>query len=139
MPDSFDHVVCNPPFDTEGHGRAPFNALKARSHAMPAGELEHWGRVIARYCRPGGTVTMIHRADALASVLAAFDRRFGALRVLPLHPRGGESATRIIVQGIKGSRAPLALLAGLVLHKADGHGFADPVQAILREGAALMI
>jgi tRNA1(Val) A37 N6-methylase TrmN6 len=69
-PDRFDHVICNPPFDIEGHGRSPPNALKARSHVMPVGELEHWGRVLARYCRASGTVTMIHRADALGAVLA---------------------------------------------------------------------
>jgi tRNA1(Val) A37 N6-methylase TrmN6 len=139
IPDTFDYVLCNPPFDIEGHGRAPPNALKARSHAMPVGELEHWGRVLARYCRPGGQVTMIHRADALSVVLSALDGRFGGLRVLPVHPRLGEPATRIIVQGIKGSRAPLTVLPGLVLHTADGHGFAAPVQAVLREGAALMV
>ncbi len=137
--DTFDHVVCNPPFDIEGNGRSPPNALKARSHAMPAGELEQWGRVLARYCRASGAVTMIHRADALGAVLAALAGRFGDFRVLPLHPRAGEPATRIIVQGIKGSRAPLTLLAGLVLHTADGHSFAAPVQAVLREGAALTL
>jgi FkbM family methyltransferase len=134
---SFDHVVTNPPFDIEGHGRAPPNALKARSHAMPAGELDQWGRVLARYCRPGGSATMIHRADALGTVLAVLVGRFGGLRVLPIHPRPSEPANRIIVQGIKGSRAPLTLLAGLVLHAADGHGFVPNVAAILRDGAAL--
>jgi tRNA1(Val) A37 N6-methylase TrmN6 len=135
--DSFDQVVCNPPFDIEGNGRSPPHPLKARSHAMPAGELEHWGRVLARYCRPSGTATMIHRADALGAVLSALGVRFGGLRVLPIHPRAGEPAARIIVQGIKGSRAPLVLLPGLVLHTADGHGFVPRLQAVLREGAAL--
>jgi tRNA1(Val) A37 N6-methylase TrmN6 len=139
MADTFDHVVCNPPFDIEGNGRSPPNALKARSHVMPAGELEQWGRVLARYSRASGAVTMIHRADALGAVLEALEGRFGGLRVLPLHPRAGEPATRILVQGIKGSRAPLSLLAGLVLHSADGHGFTAPMQAVLREGAALRL
>jgi len=40
------------------------------------------------------------------------------------------------VQGIKGSRAPLQLRAGLILH-ATGHGFRPEVDAILRGGAAL--
>jgi tRNA1(Val) A37 N6-methylase TrmN6 len=137
-PDSFDHVVTNPPFDIEGRGRAPPNTLKARSHAMPAGALDHWARVLARYCRSGGTVTMIHRADALADVLACLDSRFGALHVLPIHPRDGAPATRIIVQGIKGSRAPLTLLPGLALHPADGSGFTGAVQAILRDGGELV-
>jgi tRNA1(Val) A37 N6-methylase TrmN6 len=139
VPDAFDHVVCNPPFDIEGQGRRPPNALKARSHVMPEGELEQWVRVLVRYCRPSGTVTMIHRADALPAVLATLDGRLGGLRLLPVHPRDGEAATRIVVQGTKGSRAPLKLLAGLVLHTADGHGFTAPVQAILREGAALKL
>jgi FkbM family methyltransferase len=138
-PDSFDHVVSNPPFDTEGQGRRPPNDVKARSHQMPAGQLAHWGRVMARYCSPGGTATMIHRADQIAGVLAAFDGRFGAVRVLPVAPRSGAPATRIIVQGVKGSRAPLVLLADLVLHQPDGHGFSAPVQAILRDGAALQL
>jgi tRNA1(Val) A37 N6-methylase TrmN6 len=137
--DSFDHVVCNPPFDIEGNGRSPPNASKARSHAMPAGELDQWGRVLARYCRASGTATIIHRADALGAVLAVLDGRFGGLRVLPVHPRSGQPATRIIVQGIKGSRAPLVLLPGLVLHTDDGHGFAPQLQAVLRDGAALML
>jgi tRNA1(Val) A37 N6-methylase TrmN6 len=139
VPDTFDHVVCNPPFDSQGHGRSPPDALKAKSHVMPVGDLEQWARVLVRYCRPSGTVAMIHRADALAAVLAAFDGRFGGLRLLPLHPRDGEPATRIIVHGIKGSRAPLKVLAGLVLHTQDGHSFTGPVQAILREGAALKL
>jgi tRNA1(Val) A37 N6-methylase TrmN6 len=137
LPDTFDHVVCNPPFDIEGQGRSPPNAIKARAHAMPAGALEHWARVLARYCRPSGTVTMIHRADALGQVLAALDGRFGGLRVLPVYPRLGEPASRIIVQGVKGSRAPLSIQPGLVLHHPDGHSFAAPVQAILRDAAAL--
>jgi tRNA1(Val) A37 N6-methylase TrmN6 len=140
-PDAFDHVVCNPPFDINGQGRRPGNALKAASHSMAADDLPHWLRVLARTCKPGGTVTIIHRADALGRVLAAMDGRFGAVRVLSLHPRVGEPANRIIVQGIKGSRAPLTLLAGLVLHTGDrhvdGHGFTPEVRAVLRDGAPL--
>jgi tRNA1(Val) A37 N6-methylase TrmN6 len=148
--DTFDHVVCNPPFDIEGHGRRPPNASKARSHVMPVGALEQWARVLARYCRNGGTLTIVHRADALGAVLAALEGRFGGLRVLPVHPRAGEAANRILVRGTKASRAPLTVLAGLVLHAAAEHGcdgasgandhrFAGSVQAILRDGAALTL
>ena len=51
-----------------------------------------------------------------------FDARFGALKVLPLHPRAGAPAHRVLVQGIKGSRGPLQLLPGFVLH-GDGNAF----------------
>lgn len=135
--DGFDHVLANPPYHAEGRGTAAPDALKAVSHAMPEAGLDDWVRFMARMTVPGGTATMVHKADALAAILAAFDRRFGDVRVLPLYPREGEAASRVIVQGIKGSRAPMALLHGCVLHEADGNGFTAAARAVLRDGAGI--
>jgi tRNA1(Val) A37 N6-methylase TrmN6 len=44
----------------------------------------------------------------------------------------------MIVHGIKGGRAPCRLTAGLVLHNPDGR-YTQPVERILREGAALPV
>jgi tRNA1(Val) A37 N6-methylase TrmN6 len=91
---------------------------------------------MAAMARPGGTATMIHRADSLDQVLLAFGGRFGGLIVFPVFPRRGAAAHRVLVQGFKGSRAPLQIRPGLVLHRA-GHGFRPQVDAILRQGARL--
>lgn len=130
-----DHAIANPPFHDPAAAR--ISPRKARAHAAPAADLEGWVRFAAAVVRPGGTLTMVHRADALAAVLEAFGRRFGSLAVLPVHPRDGMPATRMLVQGHKGSRGPLAILPGLVLHGPEGHGFLPPVEAVLREGAGL--
>jgi tRNA1(Val) A37 N6-methylase TrmN6 len=103
---------------------------------MAAADLDVWGRFMARMVAPGGTATMIHKAEALGAVLAAFSNRFGALRVLPLHPRAEAPANRILVQGAKGSRATLVLLPAFVVHGA-GQAFRPEAEAILRDGAAL--
>jgi tRNA1(Val) A37 N6-methylase TrmN6 len=58
--------------------------------------------------------------------------------VLPLHPRAGERSGRVLVTGRTGSRAPFALLPGLVLH-GDGDAFTPEADAILRHGAALVL
>jgi len=134
--ESFGHVIANPPFHDTDAGTLPPDALKAGAHAMPGGELEAWARFMARMTAPGGEATMIHKADALARVLAVFEPRFGALRILPLHPRLGAPAHRVLVQGVKGSRGPLQLLPGLVLH-AEGNAFTPAAQDILRAGAPL--
>lgn len=126
-----DHAVANPPFLDSGAARVTPD--KALAHAAPEETLEAWLRFAAAIVRPGGTLTLVHRADSLAAVLAAYRSRFGAARVLPLHPRAGKPATRILVQGRKGSRAPLAILPGLVLHEGDSHAFRPEVEAILRE------
>jgi tRNA1(Val) A37 N6-methylase TrmN6 len=39
------------------------------------------------------------------------------------------------VQGIKGSKAPLQILPGLILHKED-NSFTEDAEAVLREGMA---
>jgi len=137
--DGFDTVFANPPYHAHGRGTLAPDALKAASHAMPDAALDDWVRFMARMAAPGGTATMVHKADALPAILAAFDRRFGDVRVLPLHPREGEPASRVIVQGIKGSRAPMVLLQGVVLHKAEGHGFTRAAQAVLRDGAGMAL
>jgi tRNA1(Val) A37 N6-methylase TrmN6 len=134
--ESFDHVVANPPFHSLDAGTLATDALKAGSHAMPETELAHWARFMARMAAPGGGVTVIHKAEALIRLLAVLDGRFGGLLVLPLYPRAGVPAHRVLVQGLKGSRAPLALLPGLVLHGA-GDDFTPEAQAVLRDGAAL--
>ena len=134
--ETFDHVLANPPFHTEGRGTAAGDALKAAGHAMPDGNLDRWVRFMAAMARPGGTATLIHRAEAIGDILQALAGRFGGILVLPLHPREGEPASRVIVQGTKGSRAPLRLLPGLVLHNPD-QGFRPEVEAVLRHGAGL--
>lgn len=136
MDGSFHHVVANPPFHAAGSGTLASERLKAESHAMDDGGLERWMRFLARMAAPGGTATVIHKTEALAELLSELGGRFGALKVLPVHARQDEPAIRVIVQGIKGSRAPLRVLPGFVLHGADG-AFTAEADAILRAGAAL--
>jgi tRNA1(Val) A37 N6-methylase TrmN6 len=77
-------------------------------------------------------VIFIHTAEALPALLAAMQARFGAITVLPLIPREGEAAHRILVRGIKGSRAPLTLLASRALHTPGGRQFRPEFDAIFR-------
>lgn len=134
--ESFDHVIANPPFHGLDAGTLAPDTLKAASHAMRESELASWARFMARMAKPGGGVTVIHKAEALIRLLGALDGRFGGLVVMPLYPRQDAPAHRVLVQGIKGSRAPPKLLSGLVLHGASD-GFTSEAQAVLRDGAAL--
>jgi tRNA1(Val) A37 N6-methylase TrmN6 len=134
--ESFDYVIANPPFFVEGHGTAAGDPVKARANAMPPGALERWVRFMAAMARPGGRLALIHRAEALAEVLDALAGRFGEAIILPLHARAGEPATRLLVHAVKGSRGPLQLQRGLILH-GSGNGFRSEVAAALRDAASL--
>ncbi len=134
--EAYDHVIANPPFYTHGRARLSNDARKARSRAMDEGGLDGWFRFLAGAAKPGGTATVIHTAEALPELLLAAGVRFGGLHLIPLHPGAGAPAIRIVMSGKKGSRAPLSLASGLVLHEADGTP-TSAARAILRDGSGL--
>lgn len=136
--ESFDHVLANPPFYVDGQGTPAADPLRSAAHSIPESDLDQWGRLLARMATPGGTATLIHKADALGKVMGALSGRFGGLKVLPIYSRAESPAIRIIVQGTKGSRAPMTLLPGLVLH-GEGNGFNPFADSIFRAGAALSL
>jgi tRNA1(Val) A37 N6-methylase TrmN6 len=132
---SMAHAFANPPYFEEGKSTPSPVALKAGAHSFGPEDLDLWVKAMHTLIAVRGTATVIYRAEALARVLATFEGRFGDITVAPLFPRAGLAATRVIVQGVKGSRAPLQLLPGLILHNEDGK-FTAAAEAILREGAA---
>ena len=79
---------------------------------------------------------MIHRPDALATILAAVENRLGAVALLPVHPFAGAPAHRVLISGIKGSKAPLGIAPALILHQTGG-GLTAEADAIHR-GEALI-
>jgi tRNA1(Val) A37 N6-methylase TrmN6 len=134
--ESFEHVMANPPFHALEKGTSAPDQLKAAAHAMPHDSLDRWVQFMARMAQPGGGLTLIHKAEALTRLLATMNGRFGALKILALHPRERAPAHRVIIQGTKGNRAAPVLLPGFMLHGA-GNAFTEEAQAILRDGAEL--
>ena len=127
-------VLMNPPFNDPATMRVSPDA--ARRHAHLSAGLAPWLRSAGRLLGADGTLTLIWRADGLAALLAALAPGFGAVAVQAVHPRPDAPAIRVLVRAVKGSRAPLALLPGLVLAGADGRPSAE-AEAVLRHGAAL--
>lgn len=134
--ETFAHVLANPPYHEEGRSTAAGNQLRAASHQMAPDALDTWARFMNRMAAPGGRAAMIHKAEALPRILSAFATRFGAISVLPIHARSSEPAIRVIVSGIKGSRAPISIKPGIVLHGPD-QAFRPEIEAVFRHGAAL--
>ena len=124
-------VITNPPFLDPARDRATPDPDKARAHVMPEGGLALWVKSCRAMLAPQGRFHLIHRADRLADVLDALAVGFGAVAIRPVHPRAGEAASRILVSAVKGSRAPLKIEPGFILHHADGH-FTPEADAIHR-------
>lgn len=131
-------VVTNPPFYLSAEARPSPRAGRARAHMLQNG-VGHgdWLKASLSLLQAGGHFCAIHRPQVLGVLLAASENRLGALRVIPIHPRAGERAVRIILSGRKGSRAPLSFATGLVLHGPDGR-FTAEAEAIHRGEATLV-
>lgn len=134
--EAFDHVIANPPFHAEGAGTPARHALKAAAHAMAGDGLDAWGRFMARMARPGGEAILVHKAEALPEILLALQGRFGGASLTSLHSRAGEAANRVIVRGLKGSRAPFAISPGRIIHDQDNR-LTRGADGVLRLGLAL--
>ena len=134
----FDHVMCNPPFMEGGkHLRSPKEG-KAIAHGG-AGEhvsIKHWIDCAFHNMKPGGSISVIHRADTTDKIIQAFGKRFGAVEIMPLWPKAGVDAKRVIIRARKDRKSPAILRAGVVLHRDDGTYTAE-ADKILRDAAPL--
>jgi len=132
----FDAALANPPFFDDAcaiRGPAP-----EREGAWIAdGGLEAWTRFLLKAVREGGSITLIHRADRLADILALLGKGAGSFRIRPIQPFADEPAKRVLVRAVKTGKAPLVLLPALVLHDRAGGKHTAEADAILRGEAAL--
>lgn len=114
-PDSVDVVLMNPPFNDPMRHRASPDQARASAHVAAAATLERWIHASRRILKSGGILTLIWRADGLSEVLAALDRGFGSLAILPVHGDVNTPAIRVLIRAVKGGRAPLQIHAALLL------------------------
>jgi len=131
-----DRVLMNPPFhDLTRQGASP-HAGRRLAHVASPDVLPVWIGAASRLLGARGVLTLIWRADALEDVLAALKRSFGGVAVLPVHPKPGAAAIRVLVRAAKQSRAPLTIYPGLILNEADGRP-SEAANAVLRGRSVL--
>ncbi len=58
------------------------------------------------------------------------------MTLLPLAPRAGVAAKRVLLQGRRGGRSPARVLPPFTLHGADG-AFTAEAESVLREAGSL--
>lgn len=112
-------VAMNPPFFEAGEVRASPVANRRVAHV--AGQaFGDWLKTARHVLKPGGGVSIIHRAEALGAILSGLQTGFGAVEIRPVHSQAERSAIRVIVSARLGSKKPAALLPALILNGADG-------------------
>lgn len=136
----FDHVIANPPYYPRSGTPSP---VPERDLALRAEvPLSAWVDAATKRLHPGGWLTLICGTDGLPEVLSALTPRMGSVAVLPLAPREGRAALRILLRARKGGRAAFRLLAPFVIHRGTAHdgdreSYTAQANAVLRDGQPL--
>ncbi len=133
---AFDHAMANPPWHVPDQTLSPDPARALARHAKP-GLMALWATRLGHALRHRGTLSFITSAGTLSECLAAFTAAgCGSHVILPLWPRVGRQPKLVLLQGVRGGRAPTRLLPGLVLHAPEG-GYTEAADSVLRAGQAL--
>ena len=132
----FDAVFFNPPFEAASRTSPSPHPDRRRATTEGAATLLDWIAAAHRALKPRGALQIIHRADRLAELLAALVPRFGDIETIPLWPRAGQAAKRVILRARRDASGPCVLSPGLVLHDARG-AFTPAADRILRAGAGI--
>ncbi|WP_439552835.1 tRNA1(Val) (adenine(37)-N6)-methyltransferase [Falsiroseomonas sp.] len=125
------HAFANPPYWPAG--TPPPESIRAQATHAEATPLAAWTTLLAHRLARLGSLTLILPAGRLADGMAALTTAHcGSHTLLPLWPRAGQPAKRILLAARHHGRSPARVLPGIALHDGDG-----TAEAVLREGAGL--
>lgn len=136
----FDHIVCNPPYLEEGTHYVSPDPKRQKALGMETGDahLRDWIAAAARNLKPKGSLSLIHRADALDDILIGLrEYEFGAVEIWPLQPFADRDANRVVVRAYYKRKTKLKLHPALVLHTDHAQKYSDQAEEILSSAKAL--
>jgi len=131
----FDHVVSNPPYWSPENNRPAADSRRG-AHFLDGVSLTDWVAACLRRVANKGVLSLIVPAERVDVAMAAMVGKVGNLCILPLWPKKGVQAKRVILQATHGSGAGAHVSAGLVLHD-QNDSYTPEAQRILHDGRAL--
>ncbi|MDF1599576.1 methyltransferase [Mesorhizobium sp. YIM 152430] len=131
-----DFAIMNPPYNDAVDRSSP-DALRRAAHVMTDGLFEDWVRTATAIVRPRGGLAIIARPGSIGDMLAAIEGRFGSAELMPIHPRPGKAAIRIVLRAWRGQRGALSIGPPLTLHGETGNAFTPEADAAVNGERAL--
>ena len=140
---TFHHIICNPPYKEAGaHKQSPSPAkARAMGHTENDLTLQSWITCAWHHIKGQGSLTIIHEAEQTDSLIHALysengGKRFGGVEIIPLYPKEGIPAKRVIIRAYKHKKSPSVIHNGIIMHEEDGT-YTKKADNILRHAASL--
>lgn len=121
-PESFDHVLCNPPYRPMGAGRTSPHVGRHLARSESCGTLEDFLAATAFFLANRGTIALVYPAPRLTALVAALiEKKLEPKILLPVLSRPDRPARLVLVSAVKNGGRELALPPPLVLYRnSDG-------------------
>jgi len=122
QPESFDHILCNPPYRPMDAGRTSPHAGRHLARCESCGTLDDFLSAAAFLLANRGGLSVIYPASRLAGLITALaGKNLEPKTLLPVLSRPDHPARLVLVSAVKNGGRELAVLAPLVLYReADG-------------------
>jgi tRNA1(Val) A37 N6-methylase TrmN6 len=135
---SVARVLMNPPFNDARRQNVSPDPRRRLAHVAGPDLLLRWVATAAWLLKPQGVLTLIWRADGLEDVLSALSGAFGSVAIMPVLPRAGTPAIRVLVRAVKTGDGNRVDYPALILNDANDRPTAE-AEAVLRDGGTLAI
>jgi tRNA1Val (adenine37-N6)-methyltransferase len=130
-PGRADLIVCNPPYRKPASGRVSPDPEKRIARHEIAGGLDDFTRAGAYLLRVNGRMAVVYPAIRVVDLLGSM--RLAGIepkRLCMVHSFAGAEASLVLVEGVKGGRSGVKVLAPLVIYE-KGKQYSAEVASIL--------
>jgi tRNA1Val (adenine37-N6)-methyltransferase len=118
---TFDLVVANPPYRSQGSGRISPKSGRDRARHESSATLVDFLETAKYLVSPGGTISFIYHPVRLAELCtAAAGLKLAMLRLRMVHGNTGASARMVLLELAKGRRGDLEILPPLFVYGDEG-------------------
>jgi tRNA1(Val) A37 N6-methylase TrmN6 len=119
--ESFDVVICNPPYRPAGVGDQSLNEHVAIAKHEITCTLEQAIGAAAGLCRYSGKVAFVHRPDRMVEIFTTMRQyKLEPKRMLLVHPKPHLRPNILLVEAVKGGKPDLKIDPPLFVHNEDG-------------------
>jgi tRNA1Val (adenine37-N6)-methyltransferase len=114
---SFDVAVCNPPYRKPGSGRVSPNDERQIARHETQGDLGDFLHTGAFLLRAKGRMAIVYSAGRCVDLLSLMrEARIEPKRMRTVHSFAGVEASLVLVEGVKGGRSGVEVLAPLTIY-----------------------
>ena len=120
--DSFDTVICNPPYFTNNNAKMINDSdVKAKARHEITLNIDDVLKASRYLLKNGGNIAIVHRTDRFIEIIEKFrDYGLEPKKIQFIYPRDNKNSDLFLIEGIKNGKVGLKILPNLVIHNEDG-------------------